>query len=172
LTIGLAGFDLQLVTDESGQLRIGRCVPPDRFVRIVDRDRIDVALARQLESFDQLSVERKPGRWILSGNAAALAGASKLVAGMSRPAADEPASPQSAVRLTLKTVARRSDILQAIASQQGLTLVVPPGSPSQLVERVSVDADQVTLEQLVGLVLDGSGFAGRIVGQRLEIVER
>lgn len=169
LTMALAGFDLQLAAGKDKTLEIVRCPPTAIFHRSLPGDQVDAALAKQLGSIKGLKAVRRNGAWQLEGDGAALVAAGKMFAAASGGPGQSQGQASSAVRLTLSTRARRRDLLAAITNQQGLELQFGDSDPAALDENVLVEASGVTVEELVALVLKGSGLKGELRGETLRI---
>ncbi len=162
LTLALAGFDLQLAAGDDKSLVIVPCARLPAFRRKVSRDLIDAPLARQLDAIAGLTARRQGNGWLLEGDAAALVAAGRLVASAGMGQAGSSDQSASEVRLTLSTRARRRDLLAAIASQQRLKLELADTSFASLDDLVPVEAVNVTLAELVALVLKDSGLVGEV----------
>lgn len=113
-------------------------------------------------------------RWQPGSGAAGLegdaAGLLEVVRRVVRSRGSERSEASNPVLLSLKTTARRLDILEVLARQQRWTLAVPDEARTALAGTVSIDLDQVTATVLMDAVLKGTGWKGVVDGGCLSVV--
>lgn len=161
----LAGFGMGLELD-SDALLIVPLKLPDKLTCEYSLEGLDAAAVKPLaEEFAQLDWQVKGKQLTATGQPVDHARLQRRLALLRRP----PKESEGAQVFTLKTNAPRGSILATIAQQLGVKLQYADELRPLLSQRVELDVQRVSIEQLLGETLRDSGLTYRLENGVLEL---
>jgi hypothetical protein len=173
LSLVLAGFDLSFALSADGKAI--RLIPTPAEVNIDRSFAKSVSptdLAKLKTKFPNVSFRRTGARLVAAGLLEDLQRLEQVLEGRQvERRSDRPGKPTdpSMNRYTLEVENRVGAILKAIAARAELNLEVDPRATTKLAESVSLQVENVTLEELLTKTLAPAGLTFRISGATLEI---
>jgi hypothetical protein len=164
-----AGFGLSLKVEEAG-LRFVKLQLPLELTREYTLSKPkDISLDELQKRHPKLKLELQKEKITASGPSTAFASLERQLATQLRSSQTE----NGDRRFTLnKTKAPRGSILATIAQQLGLNLKFPDDARSALNERIELDVQQVTLEELMDKVLAGTDLNFEIKDGEFRIAKK
>jgi hypothetical protein len=148
-----AGFGLSLKVEEAGLRFVKLQLPPELTRDYTLESSQKISLAELRKQHPKLKLEILKDELNASGPSAAFASLERQLGTQSRSSRTEAGDR----RFTLtKTKAPRGSILATIAQQLGLKLKFPHDLRTALNERIEIDVQQVTLQELMDKVLAGT----------------
>jgi hypothetical protein len=148
-----AGFGLSLKLEEAGLRFVKLQLPPELTREYTLSKSKDLSLDELRKRHPKLTLELQKEKLTASGPSIAFASLERQLGTQSRSSPTE----NGDRRFTLnKTKAPRGSILATIAQQLGLKLKFTVDAKSALNERIELDVQQVTLQELMDKVLAGT----------------
>lgn len=181
MTLVLAGFDLTFdVADGASQIRI---VPmPSRVVleRSYSLPTGGASRIRQLQmAYPRAQIQRMGNRVHVRGTADDHAGIQRQLRGEASPRGVEmgrgtgrrvAGGGAEQTRYTLRATNSIGAILRAVAQRSELTLEVAPALAERLDDRVTIDVEEATLEELLERLVGERGWVYQVRPPRLRIL--
>ncbi|HMP79559.1 MAG TPA: hypothetical protein PKD54_08915 [Pirellulaceae bacterium] len=169
LALMLAGFDLWLAVGNQGLPQVVEFPKRESWRKVLGPMPSTPELQRRLRAeFPDLRVAIERGALVLEGTADDIAAGTRVAMGWS------PAPPANDAKSTfnLKTRGSRLAILTAIADQTDRQLQVDEPTLAAMQQVVEIDAVEVTLDELIRLVLDNSGARFEMTPNLLRVFSR
>ena len=164
-----AGFGLSLQVDEAGLRFAELQLPPELNREYPLSSPKDFSLDDLQKQHPQLKLELLKEKLTASGPSAAFGPLERRLGTRSSSSRTD----NGERRFTLnKTKAARGSIVATIAQQLGLKLKFPDEAKSALSERIEIDVQQVTLEELMDEILAGTELSFQIEGGELKISKK
>ena len=169
MSLIVVGFDCWLDVSANGDLSVIEFPKVANLARSFKGDGNLKTLTEQLKKdLPQLSVITKHGAIQVSASPAELSDVDRWLVAQQRPTR----SASSEKRFTLKTLATRGKILSSIANQLSIKLTVEESLKSTLDERIEIDVNGVSIQDLLRKTLEGSNIDYLIQPGELKLSRR
>ena len=165
-----AGFETEPLVSEDGKSIA--LVRPQPLGQQTFKFRIDqhpgLNLQAAAESIPQLKVRKTRRTVTVTGDAIAIMEFQRMVIGAKTP--DAPA--EASTLLSLNGTATRRDILRKVATETNLELLFEVDAEQLLQDRITIDVQGATLEELMRACLDGTDLGYLVEGQSIKIFQK
>ena len=169
MSLIVVGFDRWLDVKENGDVSVVEFPKAATLTRSFKGNGNLKTLTEQLKKeFPQLRVNLERGAIQVSASPDELSDVGRWLVAQQRPTS----SASSEKRFTLKTMATRGNILGSIANQLSIKLRVDESLKSTLDERIEIDVNGVSLQDLLRKTLEGSNIDYLIQPGELKLSRR